>query len=74
MESYQRKRQLFTKDQYNTAAMIAGFVGSVISGKSIPEYNELFASDDDTAETDIDIYKEQFIDFALAHNKQIRGA
>lgn len=82
MEAFQEKEKTRAKEilvsNYNLAFMMATFVGCAFAGKEIPSINELYP---DQFKQDIpieedkswQIYKEQFIDFAIAHNKQ-RGA
>lgn len=79
IQTFQEKEEIRAKEilasNYNLASMIAGFVGCSLAGKQIPDINELYPTqfqEEKPIEDDKSwmIYKEQMIDFAIAHNKQ----
>lgn len=66
-------------NNYTIASLTASFVGSVLSGNEIPTLSEVYPDlfKEEQKEEEIEdkswmLYKEQFIDFANAHNKHIR--
>lgn len=77
MKSFQRKEELKAKEilasNYNCSYMISNFVGCVLNGKPIPSIHQLFPSQFPTEEKQDNswmLYKEQMLDFAMAHNKK----
>ena len=68
------KENLIT--QYNTAYSIAMFTVGLLNGKQIPSIYQLFPNDfkeEATIEQDLiamALYKEQMLDYAMAHNKR----
>ena len=60
---------------YNNAALTAIFVCKGLNGDKIPTisevYPDMFKAEVDVEKT-LQIYKEQFIDFANAHNKKLK--
>lgn len=79
IQTFQEKEEIRAKEilasNYNLASMIASFVGCSLAGKQIPDINELYPTqfqEEKPIEEDMSwmIYKEQMIDFAIAHNKQ----
>lgn len=69
-ENYKMKLQ----ENYSNAVMIATFVLQGLNGKKVPKFEELYPdlaqADDDQA---MQLYKEQFMDFANRHNKLKHG-
>lgn len=69
-ENYKMKLQ----ENYSNAVMIATFVLQGLNGKKVPKFEELYPdlaqADDDQA---MQLYKEQFLDFANRHNKLKHG-
>ena len=65
-------------NSYNLASLTATFVGTILSGNSLPAVKEVYPDlFTDEAEEEVEdkswmLYKEQFIDFANEHNKKIR--
>ena len=66
-------------NNYMIASLTASFVSSVFSGNEIPTLSEVYPDlfKEEQKEEEIEdkswmLYKEQFIDFANAHNKHIR--
>ena len=57
--------------------MIATFVLQGLNGKKMPKFEELYPdlaqADEDNAEQAMQLYKEQFMDFANRHNKLKHG-
>lgn len=85
IETYQEKQEEESKREillgYNTARLTAMFVLNGLNGKSSPSFNELFPGLLDQPKVDNNrlsaaeyqramMYKEQMIDFAIAHNKK----
>lgn len=79
IKTFQEKEEIRAKEilasNYNLASMVATFVGCSLTGKQIPDINELYPTqfqEEKPIEDDKSwmIYKEQMIDFAIAHNKQ----
>lgn len=79
IQTFQEKEEMRAKEiiatNYNLATMVATFVGCSLAGKQIPDINELYPTqfqEEKPIEEDKSwmIYKEQMIDFAIAHNKQ----
>ena len=79
IKTFQEKEEIRAKEilasNYNLASMIASFGGCSLAGKQIPDINELYPTqfqENKPIEEDKSwmIYKEQMIDFAIAHNKQ----
>lgn len=79
IKTFQEKEEIRAKEilasNYNLASMIASFIGCSLDGKQIPDINELYPiqfQEEKPIEEDKSwmIYKEQMIDFAIAHNKQ----
>lgn len=79
IQTFQEKEEMRAKEiiatNYNLATMVATFVGCSLAGNNIPSINEMYPKEfpqDTPIEEDMSwmIYKEQMIDFAIAHNKQ----
>lgn len=79
IQTFQEKEEIRAKEilasNYNLASMIASFISCSLAGKQIPDINELYPTqfqEEKPIEEDKSwmIYKEQMIDFAIAHNKQ----
>lgn len=64
---------------YNNASLIANFVCRGLNGDKIPSlselYPEMFAEQVKPEEEDkaLQLYKEQFLDFANGHNRKLRN-
>lgn len=78
IKTFQEKEEIRAKEilasNYNLASMIASFISCSLAGKQIPDINELYPQFQEEKPIEEDkswmIYKEQMIDFAIAHNKQ----
>lgn len=79
IKSYQQKEELKAKEilasNYNSAFLIASFVGAMLNGKEIPTISQIYPDQfpDTTKKEETKawmIYKEQMLDFAIAHNKK----
>lgn len=81
IKSYQQKEELKAKEilasNYNSAFLIASFVGAVLNGKEIPTISQIYPDQfpelPEPKEEENKawmIYKEQMLDFAIAHNKK----
>ena len=79
IKSFQKREEIKAKEilatNYNSAFMIASFVGDILNGKKIPSINELYPNQFPKEEVPVEedkswmLYKEQMLDFAAAHNK-----
>lgn len=77
VEAHNYKTKQAAIDSYNTACMIADFVGRSIVGESIPAINELFSFIEVPENTEADkqavaFYKDQFMVYAEKYNAQRR--
>lgn len=82
IESYAEETENKVKEKfafnYNNAVLIANFVCRGLNGEKLPPiheiYPDMFAAptpkEDDKA---LQLYKEQFLDFANAHNRKLRN-
>lgn len=85
IQTFQKREETKAKEilatNYNLACMITDFIGRSLNGQSIPTIQEVYPS----LQNDVDIkpqkkiepwqiYKEQMIDYALAHNKKRKEA
>ena len=72
-ENYKMKLQ----ENYSNAVMIATFVLQGLNGKKVPKFEELYpdlaTDNDDNSDQAMQLYKEQFMDFANRHNKLKHG-
>lgn len=73
-ENYKMKLQ----ENYSNAVMIATFVLQGLNGKKMPKFEELYPDlaqndNDDNSDQAMQLYKEQFMDFANRHNKLKHG-
>ena len=88
VNAYQKKVETDIENQkgiiYQTAYLTAVFIGTSMSGKPIPSYEEIFpketiADDNELSERDklaMAMYRDQFIDYAKKvneRNRQKRG-
>ena len=71
-----RSKELLTSN-YNIAYLTACFVGYTFDGKPIPSIQQLFPTvfteenvEKEQEEKALALYKEQMLDFAIAHNKK----
>ncbi len=78
IKSYQQKEELKAKEilasNYNSAFLIASFVGAVLNGKEIPTISQIYPDQFPEPKEEENkawmIYKEQMLDFAIAYNKK----
>lgn len=69
-ENYKMKLQ----ENYSNAVMIATFVLQGLNGKKVPKFEELYPDlVQDNNDQAMQLYKEQFMDFANRHNKLKHG-
>lgn len=72
--AYNENYKIKLQENYSNAVMIATFVLQGLNGKKMPKFEELYPdlaqADDDQA---MQLYKEQFMDFANRHNKLKHG-
>ena len=72
--AYNENYKIKLQENYSNAVMIATFVLQGLNGKKMPKFEELYPdlaqADDDQA---MQLYKEQFMDFANRHNKLQHG-
>lgn len=86
IENYVEERQNEVKEKfafdYNNAVLISNFVCRGLNGDKIPPieemYPDIFAAEVKKVEPNKDdkalqLYKEQFLDFANAHNRKLRN-
>lgn len=78
IKSYQQKEELKAKEilasNYNSAFLIASFVGAMLNGEQIPTISQIYPDQFPEPKEEENkawmIYKEQMLDFAIAHNKK----
>lgn len=78
IKAYNEDYKIKLQENYSNAVMIATFVLQGLNGKKIPKFDELYPDlvqedNDDNAEQAMQLYKEQFMDFANRHNKLKHG-
>jgi hypothetical protein len=79
IESRQNEIKTTISMNYNTASLIANFVCRGLNGDKLPAleelYPDLFAAETtpEDEEKAMQLYKEQFLDFANAHNRKLRN-
>lgn len=78
IKAYNEDYKVKLQENYSNAVMVATFVLQGLNGKKIPKFNELYPNleiqeDNDNAEQAMQLYKEQFMDFANRHNKLNHG-
>lgn len=73
IKAYNEDYKVKLQENYSNAVMIASFVLQGLNGKKIPKFNELYPNlvqeDEDNTDQAMQLYKEQFMDFANRHNK-----
>lgn len=76
IETKQNEIKQTIQMNYNTASLVANFVCRGLNGDRLPKveelYPDLFAADIDEEKV-MQLYKEQFLDFANAHNRKLRS-
>ena len=76
IKAYNEGYKVKLQENYSNAVMIATFVLQGLNGKNIPKFEELYpdlTQENDNAEQAMQLYKEQFMDFANRHNKLKHG-
>ena len=75
--AYNENYKMQLRENYSNAVMIATFVLQGLNGKKMPKFEELYPdlaqADDDNSDQAMQLYKEQFMDFANRHNKLQHG-